>query len=229
MTLGAESRPARLTNNQRVDRNPTWSPDGSEIAFEGAPGPSEYDNRAIYVMNADGTGTRRLTSPNDINDFDPAWSPDGTQIAYAGTDVSTGKADIFVMNADGSQVQQLTRTPDTWDFGPTWSNDGEQIAFQSNYLRRMGTRISYDIWAMDADGARQRPLTKNAYDEENPSWSPDGNEIVFQTNRDRNPKYDLYYIDLRLRTQQQLPVEQRLTANLPGDHQVPNWCAYCDG
>ena len=65
-----------------------WSPDGRQIAFVGNklrnPPPGRGHRKAnsdIYVMNADGSGTRRLTH-NVGYDGEPAWSPDGRKIAF---------------------------------------------------------------------------------------------------------------------------------------------------
>ena len=64
-----------------------WSPDGQKVAFDG--------NGDLYVMNADGSGLRRLTR-NPACDRGPAWSPDGRKIAFG------GNGHIFVINVDGS-------------------------------------------------------------------------------------------------------------------------------
>jgi len=67
----------RLTTNSAGDFGPSWSPDGSKIAFW-----SDRDgNSDIYVMNADGSEQTRLTD-NSASDQEPAWSPDGRRVAF---------------------------------------------------------------------------------------------------------------------------------------------------
>ena len=87
------------------DGMPAFSPDGRRIAFVSN---RDQDNQ-IYVMNADGSGQRRLTR-RPGNDFAPAWSPDGRRIAFHR--VGDG---IWVMNADGSGLTRLTAGAD-----PSW-------------------------------------------------------------------------------------------------------------
>ena len=59
----------------------------------------------IYVMDADGSNSRRLTRHNALDAF-PSWSPDGTQIAFHSD--RDGNWNIYVMDADGSNPRQLT-------------------------------------------------------------------------------------------------------------------------
>ncbi|HEU0058225.1 MAG TPA: hypothetical protein VFQ08_13315 [Gaiella sp.] len=135
-----------------------WSPDGRQIAFVGnratglpGPGARSKDDSEIYVMNADGSGTRRLTH-NLGYDGEPAWSPDGRKIAFQShRRVGGSKAEIYVMNADGSGKRNLTRNPAN-DGSPSWSPDGRRIAFVSNRDGRPEAHV------MNADGSGQRSL-----------------------------------------------------------------------
>jgi Tol biopolymer transport system component len=138
-----------------------WSPDGRQIAFvgnrsrnrlPGQLGPCCKANSEIYVMNADGSGTRRLTH-NAGYDGEPAWSPDGRKIAFQSKRRVGGNGEIYVMNADGSGKRNLTRNP-AQDGSPSWSPDGRRIAFVSN---RDGRRLEAHV--MNADGSGQRSLT----------------------------------------------------------------------
>ncbi len=149
-----------LTNTSLdKERMPSWSPDGSRLAFANFVFESvDFD---IYTMNADGSDWQRLTGSGD--DFDASWSPDGTRIAYASD--RDGNFDIFVMNADGSNSVNLT--PNEWiDGSPTWSPDGEYLAFTTN---RDG---NYEIYVMQADGQNPQNISNNPAEDRAPSWSP---------------------------------------------------------
>ena len=142
----------RLTNGGdsgcgRVES--AWSPDGRRIAIVGNPmfppstgTPYTYDS-TIYVMNADGSGQRRLTGTAGFEDS-PAWSPDGQKIAF-GRD-----GGVYVVNADGSGERRLTRNRAAFH-GPAWSPDARRIAF----VRALGRgRHNLEIYVANADGSR---------------------------------------------------------------------------
>jgi Tol biopolymer transport system component len=115
-------------------------------------------NLEIYVMNADGSGQRRLTR-NTVRDSNTVWSPDGRRIAF----VSNWQ--VWVMNADGSGQRRLTRSG-ARNFAPAWSPDGQRIAFERRLGRRQrpacsgcGEALTFEVWVMNADGSGQQRLT----------------------------------------------------------------------
>jgi Tol biopolymer transport system component len=109
---------SRLTDNTAYDLTPDWSPDGKVIAFSS----TRDGKRAIYKMNADGSGQTKIDyqapciDPQDpdlprcTGDGVPVWSPDGTKIAFLRTIRDFGQYYdvLFTMNPDGTE---LSRTP----------------------------------------------------------------------------------------------------------------------
>ena len=170
-----ENRPIVL----RDPRSPSWSPDGTKIAFSASSG----GNNEIYVMNADGSNHTNIT--NDLGyDSEPSWSPDGTKIAFSAR--SGGDNEIYVMDTDGSNQTNITNH-DGWDRAPSWSPDGTKIAFESN---RDGTG---EIYVMDADGSNPTNITNDPAWNSNASWSPDGTKIAFMSWPDGN--WEIYVMN----------------------------------
>jgi Tol biopolymer transport system component len=88
---------------------PSWSPDGSQIAFA-------WDG--IHIINADGTGLRRITGAPFGFDWGPSWSPDGRQIAFVRT--ADRDRDLWVVAPDGSGLRNLTNTPNVAELSVSW-------------------------------------------------------------------------------------------------------------
>jgi Tol biopolymer transport system component len=168
----------RLTNNSVVDDFPTWSPDGTRIAFvrERPTGGS-----GLCLMNADGTNQLEITLLNSAASS-LSWSPDGRQIAFQETfEGPTFNADILVVNADGSNLRNLTSDNPSWDQGPAWSPDGSKILFSSYHSGDIGPILH----TIRPDGTDLQPLPNgfaNGFGDFSPNWSPSGNKIVFIVN-----------------------------------------------
>jgi Tol biopolymer transport system component len=162
------------------DSEPAWSPDGTQIALVRSPPipPSHVisgGGEAIFVVNANGTGLRRLTQPpHDAVDDEPAWSPDGSAIVFRSN--RGGNFNIWLMDADGMDLRRIT--DGSYDAEPTWSPDGSQIAF----VRYSGDVVtgSLDVWVVNSDGTGQpRRLTSSDVDGVGLKWSPDGSRLLF--------------------------------------------------
>jgi TolB protein len=148
------NNPRPLTYRDDID--PTWSPDGSMIAFAST---RNGGQRQLYVMNANGSDVRQLTDLNNMGGRS-TWSPDGTKLAfYRGPE---GDHDIFIINIDGTGLERLTDGGD--NLGPSWSPDGNWIAFTSF---RDGNN---NIYIMRPDGTDITPLTDNPISEWQPRW-----------------------------------------------------------
>jgi Tol biopolymer transport system component len=144
--------------------DPTWSPDGTRIAFVRGPigGP-------IYTMNADGTGLTQVTT---VSGGAPVWSPDGTKIAFIASGV--GSTDIYVVNPDGSGLVDLSNDA-RYNNWPDWSPDGTKIVYYGQELT-CNPSCGSAIWVMNADGTGQHKIQDGGGE---PAWSPDGQKIVY--------------------------------------------------
>lgn len=147
---------------------PVWSPDGGRLAFSAGP-PMQHQ---IYVINADGTGARRLTS-GEQNRW-PAWSPDGRILFMSDRD---GQGELYVMTADGSNQRRLTRTP-AHEFAPAWSPTGHAIMALAEMPGRKQQLVRVHL-----DGRVERIDGDHLY-YGRPAWLPDGSRLLVAANRD---------------------------------------------
>ncbi|MBV9210664.1 MAG: PD40 domain-containing protein, partial [Acidobacteria bacterium] len=146
-----------LTQQIPPSVEPTWSPDGSKIAFV-----TFGTNSEIYVMNQDGSGQIDLTLTPNASERNPAWSSTG-KIAYE------RGGQIWVMNADGSNQIQFPGITQPTPTAPAWSGDGSKLAFASGG----------EIYVINANGTGEHPITNNPATDRDPAWSPDGSKLVF--------------------------------------------------
>jgi Tol biopolymer transport system component len=145
----------------------------ARIAFTRNTGPMSGDAKELYVMNADGSGQKRLARISSYG-VPPAWSADGRRLAFVRG--HGPNAEIYVVNSDGSGQRRLTRTSG-WEVFPVWSPEGRKIAFL-----RWGDPEHRGLYVINADGSGQRKLADKALFAA-PDWSPDGRKIAFVSNR----------------------------------------------
>jgi Tol biopolymer transport system component len=195
---GVGSDPVRLTTDTGAENYPSWSPDGSRLAYVRA-----FNGSGIYLINADGSGEQRL-SPTPGFDVDPSWSPDGTQIVYARLysapqpNSPPPQTDIRVMNADGSGDHAIL-TNTQFSLEPRWSVDNRIV-----FMSYMGGGAYFEIYVMHSDGSALTPLTTIAANNADPVWSPDGTRITFGSDREGGGKLNVFIMNADGSAQTQL-------------------------
>lgn len=139
--------PEKLLYSTKLARNPSYSPDGQQIAFES----SRSGHMEIWVCGRDGSSPRQVTGLAGPPAGTPNWSPDGRHLVFDAR-IAAGTA-IFTISAAGGAPRQLT-SGTTEDLVPFWSRDGRHIYFAS---KRTGT---LQIWSITASGGDPVQITK---------------------------------------------------------------------
>ena len=159
----------KLTNTPESEGVPTWSPDGTQIAF--AREVEIIRSQQIYkifIMDADGRNERLLT-PGEF-DFYPRFLPDGQQLSFSGG--KGRKIFLQVIDLETSQIDVLIESPIA---NPSWSPDDKQIVAD----------IGGNVFTMTTDGKHRKPLApapaavNTAWERNSPRWSPDGESILY--------------------------------------------------
>jgi Tol biopolymer transport system component len=137
-------------------RDPAWSPDGSSIAFQTAPG------KGIHLISPSGAGERVLVGDR-TEQWRPVWSPDGSRIAFAtlkDEDYAPG-----VVLADGSALRTYSVSVPG---GLAWAADGRSLVLAADD----------GLVRLALPGGRTTQLTRKGFGA-SPSSSPDGSRVAF--------------------------------------------------
>jgi dipeptidyl aminopeptidase/acylaminoacyl peptidase len=155
-----------------IDQWPSWSPDGGQIAY------TEVQKCApcsigitftLNIMNADGSGLRKLTDAADS--FSVAWSPDGKTIVFS----EAGTAGLQSIRLDGSGLRQLTTGPDSY---PAWSPSG-RMAFLRGATTAGDGSIIFSLVVDDVGASPAHEVRLPFFIAGGPlAWSPDGGWIA---------------------------------------------------
>lgn len=169
-------------------RCPVWSPDGSQIAFNGA-----LDGRSyLVVMNADGTDARTIYEVQNDSSMTrqihyPRWIPNSDRLSFSfteadpttgnllangvrtvaldGSDVQTIRDDITLTYPTGEPVQINSLAPNFMSMTHAWSPDGSQIAMSS---------YNYRVYLANPDGSNLREMASSEWAAGGVDWAADG-------------------------------------------------------
>ncbi len=166
--------------------SPAWSPDGQKIAFAD----KSSGNSEIFLMNADGSGLRKLTN-DPLLDSNPVFSPDGGEMIF--TRDFYGEARLYRMNFDGTNQRRVTEKVG-YDMGAAFSPDGSTLAYSGD--RKNADSRGLDIYLLDTSNpANEKRLTARHFHESFPAFSPDGKRIAFVSIADGNAEIYLMNSD----------------------------------
>jgi hypothetical protein len=145
----------RIAGCQGLDGTPRWSHDGSRLVFgRQAMSPeagSQGTSAAVYTINGDGTGLRRVT-PEGLFAVDPRWSPDDETLLFTKVDLAGPgqRTFIYSIRHDGNGLRQLTDDADS--SMAAWTLDRHVTFARSTF------GSTYGNWIMDTDGGHPTQL-----------------------------------------------------------------------
>jgi len=213
----------RLTFNKYKDYMPSWSMDGSKIAY------TVYRGGLTGLYMLDVFAGKRSEIYTKGTSYGASFSPNGKKMVFCSTG-DESNAELYIAESDGSRCKRLTFNK-AIDTAPSWSPTNREIAFTSDRggtpqiyimdaegsnVRRMsfggnyhdapawaptGDRIAYvsrvysifDIYILNLQSQQIVKLTESNARNESPCWSPDGRHLIFSSNR--SGSIQLYTID----------------------------------
>lgn len=172
----ADGTNARRITSEEKARSwmfPSWSPNGNKLALASYD-PFTYEG-AIYSVNADGSGLRKIT--RGPYDSQPAWSPDGKWIAIRRWVMESSTWQLHLVRPNGSGLRRLTQGPNVWS--PEWSPDSRYLAYLAYKGDGNGVTYSGNLHVIEVATGKIRQLTTGSGVDLSPCWSPDGSRIGF--------------------------------------------------
>jgi tricorn protease len=172
-----EKGPTRnLTDSSGAhDKWPSWSPDGSQIAFIS----DKSGEEELYLISQDGSKpAEQITNGGSAMRYQPEWAPDGKRIAFSDKD---GK--LYVLTLADRKIVEVTDSPRGQIRDYIWSPRGNFLAFT---MANDNQFASVFIWSA-ADGQLRR-VTDTNFNSYNPAWDPQGNYLYYFSDREFAPQ-----------------------------------------
>lgn len=172
----AEYKPIPFTSFVGREISPTFSPDGSQIAFawNGNTTKGSADRGFDIYLKATGSETLVQLTHHPAQEISLSWSPDGAQIAFHR--LAGSESGLYLIPALGGRERRL-RSTSTRPFGLSWSRDGKWIAFTDS--TGIEGRHKLNLISVDSLETKPIPHISECQDEGLPAFSPDGNRLAY--------------------------------------------------
>jgi Tol biopolymer transport system component/imidazolonepropionase-like amidohydrolase len=160
---GGKAQALTQDSGMALNFHPTFSPDGSRIAFISDRG----GQNALWVMDADGRNARLLFQDDETRIAEPAWLPDGKHIAAVRAFPTPGRGwhrqntRVWLFPVDGKDPErELVGGKEAQYNGPSPSPNGDRIYFHTSYFsgNRYGTQIGHHVQSVALSGAELRDV-----------------------------------------------------------------------
>ena len=205
--VGDSYRTKQLTNGDSDNYSPTFSPDGTQIAFASF----RTDNGEIYLMDLNGRIRRRVTFTTDFNDSSPTFLTTPNYLFYSSEPKASREVKVVIQSSGSTPIyagfnlthihSKITRAVLPVSFGarvPRASPAGDQVIYESNadgnlelYLLDLA---NVNLAQLTPEDIEPKRITFNETDDGSPTFFPDGKRIMFVSSR--NEVNQLYTIDI---------------------------------
>jgi len=175
-TAPIEKGPTRnLTRTSGAhDKWPSWSPDGSTIAFLS----DRSGEEEIWLVPQDGSKPpEQITTGGKAMRYSPEWSPDGKRIAFSDKD-----GGVYVLTLADRKITEVARSRKGAVRDFVWSPRGNHLAFSM-----AGANDYSSIYIWSAGDGKLRRITDEYFDADTPAWDPEGNYLYYLGMREFAP------------------------------------------